>query len=59
MSNVTCLVGQFEWLEADLVLVAGSGNRDGVLDIERDRRVLSANVEVFETECEVAVSLVR
>lgn len=56
---MTCLGGQFERLEADLVLVPRTGNRDGVLDIERDWRVLGTNVEVFETECKVIVSLVE
>lgn len=56
--DVTCLCGQFEWLEANFGLVSRSGNRDRVLDIKRDRRVLSADAEIFETVFKVVVSLV-
>lgn len=59
INDVAYLGSQFEWLEANLGLVAGSGNRDGVLDIECDWRILSANTEVFETESKVVVGLVR
>lgn len=56
---MTCLGSQFEWLEANLGFVARSGNRDGVLDIERDWRVRGTNIESFGTECKVVVSFVR
>jgi len=33
------LGGKFKWFEFHLVLISGSGYRDRMLDIQRDRRV--------------------
>ena len=58
VNKVTCLVGQFEWLEANLVLVTRTWNWDRMLDIERDRRIMSPNVEIFKPKGKIIVSLV-